>query len=120
MIELFRGFLDEGWRTRKECLEWYKAMYNTKLNERMFRIWVEKHNQKYSEGETEMFVAHSGKGYLMTSDTDVIRKSLEDDYKRAMKLLVRNSRCGKALAEKNQLSLMPKEADLYELVMKMV
>ena len=120
MIELFRGYLDKKWRTKKKCLEWYEKKYHSKLGERRFRIWVEKHNVKYSGGETEMFIAHSNKkGYLMTTDKDVIRKSLYDDYKRAMKLLVRNARCGKALAEKNQLSLLPMEAELYEVVMKM-
>ena len=119
MIELFRGYMDETWRTKKECLNWYRNKYNTHLNERMFRTWVEKYNQKYTGGEKEMFIAHSNKGYMMTSNVDAIRRSLADDYKRAMKLLVRNSRCTKALSEKNQLTLMPNEADMYEVVMKM-
>ena len=119
MIDLFKGYLDTGWRTKKECLEWYRENYHAKLNERMFRLWVERHNQNYTGGDKEMFVAHSVKGYILTSDPDLIRKSLKDDYKRAMKLLVRNSRCTKAMAEKNQLSLMPHEADIYDLVMKM-
>ena len=119
MIDMFKGYLDKKWRTKEKCLEWYEKKYHTKLNERLFRIWIEKHNEKYAEGNTEMFVAHSPKGYILTSDLDVIRKSLTDDYKRAMKLLVRNSRCTKAMAEKNQLSLMPHEADIYDLVMKM-
>ena len=119
MIELFRGYLDNSWRTKAECLEWYRKKYHTDLNERMFRIWVEKYNEKYSGGDTAMFVAHSNRGYMLTCDINVIRKSLKDDYKRAMKLLKRNYSCTKALAEKDQLQLEEKEADLYEVVMKM-
>ena len=119
MIEQFYGYLDKDWRTKKELIEWYKIMYHTKLNERMMRIWFERYNEKYGRGESELFIAHSQKGYLLTSDPEIIRKSLMDDYKRAMKLLVRNSRCTKALSEKNQLSLMPEEASMYETIMKL-
>ena len=119
MIELFKGYLDTKWRTKTECLEWYERQYQTKLDEREFRRRVESFNQKYAGGETEMFVAHSNKGYLLTNDISIIKKSLLDDYKRALKLLTRNSRCTKALSEKNQISLTKNESDLYEVVMKM-
>jgi len=119
MIELFKGYLDKEWHTKTECLEWYEKQYFTKLNEREFRRRIESFNEKYAGGETEMFVAHSKKGYLLTNDIDIIKKSLLDDYRRALKLLKRNSRCTKALSEKNQISLGQNEADLYEVVMKM-
>ena len=119
MIELFKGYLDKKWRTKAECLTWYNKKYHAKLNERQFRRQVEKYNQRYSGGDTEMFVAHSNKGYILTADIDKIRKSLMDDYKRAMKLLKRNSSCTKALSQKNQLSLSPNQTDLYEIITKM-
>lgn len=119
MIELFKGYLDQGWHTKKECLEWYNEKYGGKLNERMFRKNVEKFNKRYGGGETEMFVAHSGKGYYLTSDIGLIRKSLLDYKRRALSQLSVVSKCSKALSEKNQLSLDQNEADLYEVVMRM-
>ena len=118
MTELLTNYL-MIWRTKEEILNWYKNEYKTKLDERVFRNAVAKFNKQYETGETELFIAHSNKGYILTTDPEIIKKSLLDDYKRGIKLISRNYKCMKALSEKNQLSLTQNDADLYEVLMRM-
>lgn len=116
MLDELKGYLDTEWRTKKQCVDWLKAIFNMDVNERTFRLFVAEFNEKYESGEQEMFIAHSEKGYLLTSDQEIIMQSLTDDFKRAAKLMRRYYRCKKAIAEKKQLALEPQESDLYTLV----
>ena len=119
MIELFKGYLDKGWHKGKDCLDWYECEYQTKLSDRAFRKNIERFNEKYVGGQTEMFVAHSKEGYILTSDKVLITRSLCDDYKRAIKLLKKYYGCKKALSEKDQLTLEETDQDLYEIISRM-
>lgn len=118
MISALKGYLDTDWRTKDKILGFLKYM-SIDINERALRDYFAEFNEHYETGDTEMFIAHSSKGYLLTSDPKIIMDSLEDDNKRAMKLMKRYYRCKKALSEKNQLSLSENESDLYEVIMKM-
>lgn len=89
------------------------------INERAFRQFVAEFNELYESGNTEMFIAHSNKGYKLTTSTEEIELSLVDDYKRAKKMLKRYWRCKKAKADKQQITFMPAELNEYEVVMKM-
>ena len=118
MIKVLQGYLDREWRTKDKILYFLKYM-NIDVNERALRDYFAEFNERYESGDTEMFIAHSQKGYLLTNDPKIIMDSLEDDNKRAMKLMKRYYRCKKALSDKNQLSLTSNESDLYEVIMKM-
>lgn len=119
MINYLKGYLDTDWRTKDKILYFLQHVAKINVHERELRDYFAQFNEKYESGETEMFIAHSGYGYKLTSDPEEIMRSLEDDFKRSMKMLKRYYRCKKALSEKNQFSLNQSEADLYEAVMRM-
>ncbi len=119
MINELKGYLDTDWRTKEKILYFLTHFCHMNVNERELRNYFASFNERYESGETEMFIAHSNKGYYLTSDPEVIFNSLEDDHKRAIKLLKRYYKCKKALSEKSQLSLDENEQNLYEIVNKM-
>lgn len=118
MIEILKGYLDTGWKKKEQILKFLTFMTQEKVNERAFRQYVADFNENYYSGDTELFIAHSNKGYLLTTDKETILNSLQDDYKRATKMLKRYYQCKKAIADKSQLSLTPVDEDLYEVLMK--
>lgn len=99
MLSLIK--LDE-WKTKKEILKEYKDL-DVQMDERAFRKLVENHNKRFFSHSENTFVAHGRKGYLMTKDAEIIRKSIEDGKKRALNLLWKYSRTKKALGEKDNL-----------------
>lgn len=124
MIEYLKGYLDRDWHTKDQIIYFLtkvcKLDTNERSIERKIRQYFVEFNERYESGQTEMFIAHSNRGYLLTSDQKIILESLEDDNKRALKLMRRYYRCKKALAEKDQLSLSPQETNLYEIVSRMI
>ena len=120
MIEVLKGYLDTDWRTKDNILYFLKKVCDLKTNERTLRECFATFNEAYEKGETELFIAHSSKGYLLTTNPDIILESLKDDYKKGLSLMKRYYRCKKSLAEKKQIALLPKkEADLYEVIMSL-
>ena len=119
MINNLKGYLDKGWKTKEKILYFLNNFCDMKIGERELRDEFARFNERYENGEQEMFIAHSNKGYLLTNDERIVLDSLEDDHKRAIKLLKRYYRCKKALSEKNQLSLEQKDADIYEVLMRL-
>ena len=99
MLSLIK--LDE-WKTKKVILNEFKDL-EIKMDERAFRLMVENHNKRYFDHLEDSFIAHGRKGYLMTKDAEIIRKSIEDGKKRALNLLWKYSRTKKALGEKDNL-----------------
>ena len=95
--------LDE-WKTKKEILKEYKDL-EIEMDERKFRLLVENHNKRFFSHSEDSFIAHGRKGYLLTKDAEIIRKSIEDGKKRALNLLWKYSRTKKALGEKDNLRL---------------
>lgn len=118
MIELLKGYLDTGWKKKEQILKFLTFMTQEKVNERTFRQFVADFNENYYSGDTELYIAHSNKGYLLTADKEAILDSLNDDYKRSMKMLKRYYQCKKAIADKSQLTLTPVDNTMYEVLMK--
>lgn len=117
MIEILKDYLSD-WRTKKEILG-YLSDKGVVMSERTLRQNLNGFNRQYPTGDTELFLAHSGKGYILTTDKSLIEKSLTDDRKRSLKMLKRYYGCLKELHSKNQLSLEPQDATLYEIVSKL-
>lgn len=119
MIDLIKDFLQE-WRKKEEILNRLHER-GLDLNERQFRKFVEIYDKDYCDGIRETYIAHSNKGYILTSDKDIIRRSYEDDLKRAFKLLKRGAGVKRIFKDDNQLTLLPEESkflDVYEIMMK--
>ena len=108
MLSLIK--LDE-WKTKKEILKEYKDL-EIEMDERAFRKLVENHNKRFFSHSEECFIAHGRKGYLMTKDPEIIRKSIEDGKKRALNLLWKYSRTKRALGENDNLRLELERMDL--------
>lgn len=122
MIELIKDYLME-WRKAPEIVKVLKDKgvhaKNLKNLNRKFRDAVAKYNLKYQAGQTDLFLAHSSKGYRLTSDSSEIAASLLDDRKRGLKLLKRYYSGMRSLSEMNQLSLSAQDTDLFEIITRM-
>lgn len=120
MIDLLKGFLDQDWHTKGEILDHLLIKKKYDINERVMRRAFEKYNLEYCEGLHDSFVAHSNKGYLLTSDKEIIERSMRDDLSRLIKLSKRVYGIKKRFKEDSQLTLLPKkEMDAYEVLMRM-
>lgn len=121
MIEFLKEYLSAGWHTKKEIIALLVAKgFRKKSLDRRFRKEVEKYDQGYYEGLHDSFVAHSNKGYILTSDPELIKKSINDDMSRLIALSKRIYGAKKRLKENDQLTLFPKkEMDVFEVLMKM-
>ena len=120
MIEKLKGYLDQEWHKKSEILDYLLINHRWDVPERDFRRTVQKYNEGYCNGLHDSFIAHSNKGYLLTSDKEIIRKSMRDDQSRLIKLSKRVYGIKKRFKEDDQLTLLPKsEMDAYEILMRM-
>ena len=92
-------FIDlSDWKKKKQILAELKEKDLT-MDERTFRQRVELHNKLYEEHVVNTFIAHSCKGYIATTNRDLIIASLRDNEKRAITMLKATSKTLKALGE---------------------
>ena len=117
----FRGWLDTDWRTKQQCINWLSNIFHYQINERELRDTFAKYCEDYVEGKHDSFLAHSSKGYLLTSDPKIIKESIADDESRLIALSKRIYGVKRRLREENQLTLLPedKTMDAYEILSKM-
>lgn len=92
------------WKTKATILR-ELADLDVIVDEREFRRVVELHNRRFLEGETDVFIAHSVKGYKLTSNAKEIYDSIDDYKKRALNQLWKVSKYSKALGLLNNLRL---------------
>ena len=123
MIDLLKGYLDQGWHTRKEVITHLQEKgFNT--NERDLRRAIARYNQGYIDGKHDTYVCYSNgkdhKGFLLTADTSLIRKSIRNDEKRFVTLARRVYGVKKRLMNDDQITLLTDEQllDMYEVIMK--
>lgn len=114
-----KGYLDREWRKKEQCIGWLNSIFNIDISERSFRAFVAEFNQELKNGNSDMFIAHSNNGYLLTSDADIIMNSINDNKSRAITMLDDYYGVKKALSMRNQIKLTPDETDMYELVSRM-
>ena len=98
-----------NWKKKKDILV-EAAANGVTMDERGWRLYVEKHNMKYWNHEVDDYIVHSNKGYKMTRDKKEIRESSQDSRKRGLNLLWKHSKTMKALGEVDNLRM-----DLEEL-----
>ena len=111
-IELINDFIDlTEWKTKKQIKNELKT-YGITLNERAFRKQVEKHNDMYFAHAKPYFVAHSAKGYKITTDNEEIRESLRDSLKRGLDQLSKYHKGIRALGENANFNLSIKDNEL--------
>lgn len=118
----FHGYLDVDWRTKEQCLGWIRGIFKININERDLRDCFSKYCSDYIDGKHDSYLAHSYRGYKLTSDLDEIRKSIADDESRMKALAHRVYGVKRRLRDDNQITLLPdqeKELDAYEIISKM-
>ena len=86
--------------------------YKPQLTFLSFRLQVEKHNELYFAHEKPYFVAHSAKGYKITTNADEIRESLRDSLKRGLDQLSKYHKGIKAIGENANFNLSVKDNEL--------
>jgi len=119
MINYFKGYLDEGWKTKDEIVYFLNHVCGLDIGERALRQYFADINKSYGDGKVEYFIAHSNLGYLMTTDPKLIMDSLEDYAKRSFTMLKMYYRGKKNLSERNQIALTNEESTMYEILSKM-
>lgn len=111
-IELINDFIDlTEWKTKKQINKELEK-FGIRINERAFRQKVEDHNNLYFAHQKEFYIAHSNKGYKMTKDTEEIRNSLRDSFKRGIDQISKYHKGIKALGENANFSLGLKNGEL--------
>lgn len=92
-------FIDlSNWKKKPQILKELKEN-GYPIKDRDFRKRVELHNKLYEEHIVNTFIAHSCKGYIATTDKNIIIASLRDNEKRAITMLKATSKTLKALGE---------------------
>lgn len=104
------------WKTKKVLLKELKSA-GIILTERALRNIIIKHNDLYMEHESDIYIAHSNRGYKATRNTDEIKASINDNRKRAINMLVNNARTLKAIGENANLNLIIENGEMKESVL---
>ena len=119
MIEKIKDYLGWTWHTKKEIID-YCLSREILLDERQLRNMVEQYDKEYCDGLHDSYIAHSSKGYLLTSDRKIIEKSKNDDKARLIALAKRVYGVERRFRDMDQLTLIPnEEIDAYEVLMRL-
>lgn len=92
------------WKTKKEIIAELKEQ-GVKMDERKWRLFVEKNNKAYCNEETDFYIVHGKKGYKATTNEDEIIESINDLHSRALNMLWKQSQAKKALGIKDNLKI---------------
>lgn len=109
MIELISDKLNEWTKKSDILLELEKN--GATMSERSWRKSVELHNKRYFEHQTDKYLAHSSRGYKLTSNKDEIIASAKDYRARAFNQLVKASKTLKAMGENDNMRLEIKNGE---------
>lgn len=92
------------WKKRKVILKELNQGWN-RVSDRSFRKWVEDFNKTYDGRIQPEYIVHGPKGYKLTKNREEIRRSLNDNDRRAYTMLPQTRSVRKELGMVDQLSL---------------
>lgn len=96
----FNEFIKENlknWITYSNLKERIFNEYAITYPRRAWNKYIEVKNQSFCDGETEMYIAHSNKGYKITNNKDEIEASIKHLDTMAKNMLMKESNAKKAL-----------------------
>ncbi len=99
------------WKTKDVLLKELKDN-GIEMNERTFRHAIKANNALYYEDKASKFIAHSNKGYIATTNEEILIRCAKDFRKRAIDQLVETSRIYKKLKLKGNLKLVINDDNL--------
>lgn len=88
------------WKKQKEILYELYIEWGINITSREWRTFVEKHNKKFAEGESDFYITHSSKGFKATKDYTEAKMARNDYIKRALNMLNKAKECDKAFRQK--------------------
>lgn len=94
------------WKKKKDILK----QLDFQISERSFRKLVEQNNKLFGQGKVDYYIAHSCRGYKKTFNWEEMQKSIADNRKRAITMLIDCSKAEKAFQNRNQVKM----EDIYE------
>lgn len=95
------------WKKKNTILQTFSNK-NISIDERTFRNKVKDFNKMFYNHETKYFIAHSNKGYKMTTNVEEIKESIKDNHKRALDMLYEEAKIKKAIGENYNLKIVIK------------
>lgn len=96
----FNQFIKENlkdWITYANLKERIFNEYAITYPRRAWNKYIEVKNQSFCDGETDMYIAHSNKGYKITTNKDEIKSSVNHLHTMALNMLSKESKVKKAL-----------------------
>lgn len=96
----FNEFIKENlkdWITYSNLKERIFNEYNISYPRRSWNKYIEVKNQAFCDGENDMYIAHSNKGYKITNDREEIEASIKHLDTMAKNMLKKESNAKKAL-----------------------
>lgn len=91
------------WKKKKEILNELRKEFD--ISERQFRKYIEQNNKLFGQGKVDYYIAHSSRGYKKTFNWEEMSKSIADNRKRAITMLVDCSKAEKAFQRRNQIKM---------------
>ena len=85
------------------------------MTDRQWRAFVRQYNDKY--GSRDRYIASNSQGYILTVKKDPIKQSALNKIRTGVAMIRNGKATLDELSQKKQLSLLPDEADLYDLAM---
>ena len=96
----FNEFIEENlkdWITYDNLKERIFNEYAITYHRRAWNRYIEVKNQSFCDGETDMYIAHSNKGYKITTNKEEIEASVKHLHTMALNMLSKESKVKKAL-----------------------
>jgi len=87
------------------------------VNDRTWRGFVRQFNEEFDRHDT--YIASDSYGYYLTTNKKKITKTAMNKFRNGLSQMQNAKKDLQALADKNQLSLMEEDADLFDMMMKM-
>ncbi|MFA5407990.1 MAG: hypothetical protein WC343_04385 [Bacilli bacterium] len=112
-LEMLKDLIG-NWKTKKYLIKELANDYEIYLDEdgREWRLFVNNFNLEACYKLTDGFyIAHSCRGYKLTNSYEEVKKSLKDNHKRCMKMLVEEARVLRSMNEDLHYQEMADEID---------
>lgn len=113
--KVLKEVLNEQKKTNDILIELSKK--GITMNGRQWRSFVREYNDNYSLHDR--YIASNNQGYYLTTNKKKITKTAINKFKNGLSMM-RNAKMDlEELSNKNQLSLLQEDADIYDMIMRL-